>query len=97
MWKSFDLDYILDHGNTIFKQLIYQDLCFLNELPQSIAIENTNIDIKLLANYFGFFRQTKIFENHMTTDIGKWLIFTTDGYSFSLIWNKTSVFFVRFS
>ena len=91
LWKSFDLDYILDHGDTIFKTIGIPRSPFLNELPQSIAIENTNIDIKLLANYFGFFRQTKILENHMTTDIGNGLIFTTDGYSFSLIWNKTSV------
>ena len=91
MWKSSDLNYILDHGDTIFKTVGIPRSLFINELPQIIQIENTNIDIEMLANYFGLFGRNKIFENHLTTDIGNGLIFTTGSYSFSLVWNKKSV------
>ena len=92
LWKSLDIDYILENGDKIFKSIGIPRSLFMNELPRSIAIENTNIDVELLSNSFGFFCENNIFSNHSKTENGNGLIFTTSGYSFALIWNKTSVF-----
>ena len=92
LWKSSDLDYILDHGDTVFKIIGILHPFFMSELPKCIAIENLNIDIEILANYSGLLRQFNIFVDHLNTDVGNGVIFTTGGYSFSLIWTKNSVF-----
>ena len=92
LWKTWDLDYILNHGDETFKAMNILRTLFIYELPKSISIENKNIDVELLANYNGYLGQVKIFENHSTTDIGNGIIFTTGGYSFSIIWSKKNIF-----
>ena len=92
IWKQSDLDYILDHGDTVFKIIGIRCPLFMNELPNCIAIENRNVDIEMLANYCGLLGENSIFKGHLNRDIGNGLIFTTAGYSFSLIWNKNSVY-----
>ena len=92
VWKSWDLDYILDHGDVVFKMVDISRSLFMSELPDCIAIENNNVNIEMLANYYGCLGQNKIFVDHSQTDIGNGLIFTTGGYSFSLIWSKNSIF-----
>ena len=65
----------------------------MNELPHSIVIENNSIEIEMVTEYFGFLGQSDLFEDHKTTcDIGNGLIFTTGGFSFSLIWSKNCIF-----
>ena len=64
LWKSADLNYILENGDAIFKTLGVPRSLFITELPHTVAIESTNIDIELLANYFGLLGQTKFFENN---------------------------------
>ena len=91
IWKTWDLDYILDHGDAVFKMLNISRSLFVHELPKSIAIEKKDINVELLANYFGVLGQENLFIDHFKTDIGNGLIFMT-GYSFSLIWSKTAVF-----
>ena len=91
IWKSFDLDYILEKGNETFKLVGIPRALFMNELPHNISIENNNIDIEILANYFGYLGRDNLFEDHVTCyDTGNGLIFTTGGFSFSLIWSKNS-------
>ena len=53
IWKSHDLDYILDNGNKIFKLAGIPRALFMHELPHNILIENNNIYIKMLTSYFG--------------------------------------------
>ena len=88
IWKSWDLDYILEKGDAVFKSIDIPRALSMNELPRNILIENSNIEIEMLSEYFGCLGQSDLFGNHKTCDIGNGLIFTTGGYSFSLIWSK---------
>ena len=57
----------------------------MRELPNRILFENNDVNVEMLANYFGILGQENLFVNHLETDIGNGLIFMTGGYSFSLI------------
>ena len=93
LWKAFDLDYILENGDAVFKTFRIQRALSINELPSKIKIENYDIDIEMLHEYLGVLGQCDLFESHKTTsDTGNGLIFTTNGYSFSLIWSKSNIF-----
>ena len=77
----------------MFKMIGIPRALSMNELPHSIEIESNNVEIEMLTEYFGVLGQNELFENHKTTcDIGNGLIFTTGGFSFSLIWSKNCVF-----
>ena len=82
IWKSFDLDYMLENGNKIFKLVGIPRALFMHELPHNILIENNNIDIETLTSYFGLLGKDNLFEDHESCDVGNGLIFTTGGFSF---------------
>ena len=97
VWKTWELDYILENGDKLFKSLNIPRSLLFHELPLVFAIENQQFDIEMLMNSFGLLNQHDIFEDrkHMNSaDIGNGLIFMTGGYSISLIWSKNSIFFV---
>ena len=60
IWKSWDLDYILDHGDAAFKTIDIPRSLFMHELPNYITIENKNVDVEMLANYYGVLGQKNI-------------------------------------
>ena len=91
--ETWDLDYILESGNDIFKNInIFRPLS-VDELPNTLTIGSQLISIEMLTYYSELLDKTDIFEVHksMTSD-SNGLIFTTGGYSISLIWNKSKVF-----
>ena len=92
IWKSWDLDYILENGDAVFTVIGIPRALSMNELPQNIMIENHNIEIEMLSEHFGLLGQNELFKDHKFCDTGNGLIFTTGGFSFSLIWSKNSVF-----
>ena len=95
VWKTFDLDYILENGDAKFKLLNIHRLPFLLELPNNIVSESQNIIIELLGTFYGILSQNDIFAFHKRVapaDVGNGLIFMTDGYTFSIIWSKNSFF-----
>lgn len=95
VWKSFDLDYVLEKGDELFKRLGKFRPLFMDEMPSSVLIERSNIEIEKLSRLYGLMGQTDIFVNHDTiTDIGNGLIFMANEISFSLIWAKKIIFFV---
>ena len=51
IWKSYDLDYILEKGDETFKHLGISRPLFMSELPRNILIENTVIEIDMLDNH----------------------------------------------
>ena len=86
IWKSYDLDYILEKGDETFKHLGISRPLFMSELPRNILIENTVIEIDMLDNHFGLLGKDNIFEeNTLTRDTGNGLIFMTGGFTISLI------------
>ena len=92
IWKSWDLDYILENGDAVFKSLGMLRALSTNELPHHIMIEDNSIEIKMLTECFGHLGQRDLFENHKINCDSNGLIFTTGGFSFSLIWSKNSIF-----
>ena len=93
IWKSYDLDYILEKGEKTFKLLGISRPLFMCELPRNIMIENTATEIDMLDNYFGLLGKDNILENNASVhETGNGLIFMTGGFTISLIWSKNSVF-----
>ena len=96
IWKSWDLDYVLDHGDALYKTIVGTNTArplFLTELPNQVEIENEIVNIEMLSNHYGLLSQNNIFQEHAPTcDVGNGLIFTTNGFSIALIWTKSGVF-----
>ena len=93
LWKSFDLDYILENGDKSFKMLGHNRALFMSELPQRVLIENQNIEIEKLDHYYGLLGGKNIFENHpLVNDNGNGLLLMTGGFTIALIWSKNFVF-----
>ena len=63
IWKSYDLDYILENGDETFKLLGISRPLFMSELPHNIVIENTVVEVDMLDNYFGLLGKDNIFED----------------------------------
>ena len=82
VWKSYDLDYILENGNETFKIVGIPRSLAMNELPLNIMIENCNIAVEFLGNQFGLLGNNNLFEGHASCDTGNGLIFTTGGFQF---------------
>ena len=88
IWKSYDLDYILEKGDKTFKLLGISRPLFMCELPRNM-IENAVIEVDMLGNYFGLLGKDNIFENNASVpETGNGLIFMTGGFTISLIWSK---------
>ena len=97
----WDLDYILDHGDALFKTIVGMNIprpLYMSELPNQVEIENEIVNVEMLSNHYGTFGQENIFQEHIPTcDVGKGLIIMTNGFSISLIWTKDDVFSIRFT
>ena len=95
VWKPFDLDYILYHGDNLMKSLkAFQPLA-VDELPLSVNIERCCIKVRKLMLYSDTFNATDLFLCHkqMASErLGNGAIFTCAGFSSALIWNKNSEF-----
>ena len=90
IWKSYDLDYILEKGDKTFKLLGISLSLFMCELPRNIMIENAVMEVDMLGNYFGLLGKDNIFENNASVrETGNGLIFMTGGFMISLIWSKS--------
>ena len=48
-WKPFDLDYILEQGNRVFKDVDVNQALAVDELPFNISIEGVHISTKMLV------------------------------------------------
>ena len=48
MWKPFDLDYILEQGDRVFKDVDVNQALAVDELPLNISIEDVHISTKML-------------------------------------------------
>ena len=48
-WKPFDLDYILEQGDRVFKDVDVNQALAVDELPRNISIEGVHISRKMLV------------------------------------------------
>ena len=96
LWNTFDLDYILDHGDLMYKKLNLNRPLAIIDLPDNIDTGICNISFEMLGNETGFlsfhnrlsFLQV-LLKKHATSD---GLLFMTLGYTFSILWNKRNYF-----
>ena len=99
IWKSFDLDYILDESDKLMKLLEARGGLCIDQLPLSLDIEGFNIRAQKLMLYNDLFNSFDLFFNHeclSSDEIGNGSIFTCAGTSIALIWNTNSVFVFDF-
>ena len=95
IWKSFDLDYILDQGDKLMKLLEARGNLCIDQLPLSVDIERFKIRAQKLMLYSDLFNSVDLFFHYKclsSDEIGNGAIFTCAGTSIALIWNKNSAF-----
>ena len=54
IWKSYDLDYILVNGDSLYKLLAIRGLLSAGDLPQYVAIEGVNTLIQPLVTCYSY-------------------------------------------
>ena len=95
IWKSFNLDYLLDQGDKLMKLLEARGALCIDQLPLSVDIEGFNVRAQKLILYRNLFNSVDLFFHHKclsSDEIGNGAIFTRAGTSIALIWNTNSVF-----
>ena len=90
IWKPWDLDYILEHGDALFKDINILRPLSVEELPKTVLINGHVLKVEMLSNVNRFLGASILFDKDVLP--GNGLIFTTNGYCFSLIWTKRNVF-----
>ena len=89
-WKPFDLDYILEQGDRIFKDFDVNQALAVDEPPLNISIEDVHISTKMLVcesnlfvernDFFAYFR------NYTESERGNGGNFACAGFSIAIIW-----------
>lgn len=91
LWTSWDLDYILDNGDTIFKSLNTFGAISFDQLPYSITVEGTPVIVTFLNLISGEITLSgKAFLN-FDGDLNG-LMFMTGGFTTSIFLYKTQFF-----
>ena len=96
IWKSWDLDYILEQGDILFKSVGIGEPLAVDELPINFKIGNFDLN-EVMLDHESHLMQDKndLFENyrHLTQrNTGDDAIFTCAGFTVAIMWNKISVF-----
>ena len=92
IWKSQDLDYVLEYGDALFKDVNILRPLSIEELPETVLINGHVIKVEMLSNINSLLGANNLFDNHEDVLPGNGLIFTTHGYCFSLIWAKQNIY-----
>ena len=95
-WKPFDLDYILEQGDRVFKDVDVNQALAVDELPFNISIEGVHISTKMLVCESNLFVERNDFfanyRNYTESERGNGAIFTRAGFSIAIIWWNNSIF-----
>ena len=89
-WKPFDLNYILEQGDGVFKDVDVNQALAVDELSLNTSIEDVHISTKMLVCERNFFAN---FRNFTESERGYEAIFTCAGFSIAIIWWNNSLFF----
>ena len=54
LWKSFDLDYILDKGDEVYKSLNTRGFISVPDLPSAVVVEDHSFHVNMVHNETGF-------------------------------------------
>ena len=95
-WKPFDLDYILEQGDRIFKDFDVNQALAVDEPPLNISIEDVHISTKMLVCESNLFVERNDsfanFRSYTESERGNGAIFTCAGFSIAIIWWNNSLF-----
>ena len=94
-WKPFDLNYILEQGDGIFKDVDVNQALAVDELSLNISIEDVHISTKILVCESNLFVERNFFANFRNfteSERGNEAIFTCAGFSIAIIWWNNSLF-----
>ena len=88
-WKPFDLDYILEQEDGVFKDVDMNQALVVDELPLNINIEDVHISTKMLVSESNLFIERNDFfanfRNYAEIKRGNSAIFTCSGFSIAII------------
>ena len=97
VWESYDLDYILEQGDRIFKDLRMFRLLGIDDLPQNFAVEGTPVVVEFLDNRTGeitlnayLISVTDIVTS--CTNIGTGALLIIRDFTLALIWGEQCYF-----
>ena len=98
IWKSLDLDNILNNGDQFFKILNKQTILYADELADQIGTHGHCVNVRMLCNQSGLLTNdvtcTSLKECYNDcADAGNGAILFLIGYTFSLIWSKMAYLF----
>ena len=90
IWKSWDLDYVLEQGDILFKNVVRNEQQFaVDGLPINLKIENFDLNGVMLDNESHLIQdKNELFENyrHLTQrSTGDGTIFTCAGFSVGIM------------
>ena len=95
-WKPFDLDYILEQEDGVFKDVDMNQALVVDELPLNINIEDVHISTKMLVSESNLFIERNDFfanfRNYTEFKRGNSAIFTCSGFSIAIIQWINSLF-----
>ena len=60
-WKSFDLDYVLEQEDSVFKDVDMNQALAVEELPLNISIEDIHVSSKILVCESNLFVKRNVF------------------------------------
>ena len=96
LWTTINLDFILDNGDQIYKELNVTGPLSSQELPTTLHSGHSPVKIKMLHNETGFLSQdisliffVKLFQNN---EIGDGMLFMTSGFTTGILWTKRNYF-----
>ena len=79
IWKSWDLDYVLEYGDDLFKDVNSLRPLSIEELPETVLLNGHVIKVEMLSNINRLLGANNLFDNHKDVLPGNGLIFTTNG------------------
>ena len=93
-WKVFDLDYILEQEDGVFKDVDMNQVLAVDEHPLNINIEDVHISTKMLVSESNLFVERNDFfanfRNYTEIERGNRAIFTCSSFSIAIIqWNNS--------
>ena len=97
MWSTYDLDYILANGDSMYKSLHTDEVLTLDDLPPNVTVEGCEVQVFRLENESGWINIANRFDMLETSfkntgNTGSGMIFFISGYTFAVIWSKSGIF-----
>ena len=97
VWSTYDLDYILENGDSMYKSLNTDKILSLDDLPPNVTVEGYVMQVIKLENESEWINVTARFDMlersyKKIRNTGSGIIFFISGYTFALIWSKSGFF-----